>query len=130
MTPVLETTLDARIEGDTVELALMVENAGDDPVRLTFSDAQRAEFVARADGSEGDDDGGENDDDGTEAWRWSRGRMFAQSVGVVALSPGEARTFEATWPDPDPGAYRVEAELAAADVDARAETTVRVPAPE
>ena len=114
----LETTLDARIEGESVELTFTVENAGGDPVTLTFSDAQRAEFVARVD----DDDGG-----GKEVWRWSRGRMFAQSVGEVTLPPDEARTFEATWAKPDPGAYWVEAELVAADAAPTAETTVTVP---
>ena len=116
----LETTLDARAEEVSVELVLSVENAGDDPVTLTFSDAQRAEFVARVDGDNGDGDG-------EEVWRWSRGRMFAQSVSEVTFPPGEARAFEATWENPDPGAYRIEAELAAADAAPTAEATVTVP---
>ena len=111
---VLEATLNARDGADAegVELSLSVENAGDDPVTLSFSDARRTEFVASQDGE--------------EVWRWSRGRMFAQAVGEVTLSPGEVRAFEATWPDPDPGAYRVAAELAATGVELSAETTVTV----
>ena len=109
----LEAALDARSTGTEVELALSVENAGDEPVTLTFRDARRAEFVASVDGE--------------EVWRWSRGRMFAQSLGEETLAPGEERTFDATWDDPAPGTYSIEASLAASDADARAGTTVTVP---
>ena len=122
-TAVLETALDARTDAERVELALSVENAGDEPVTLAFPDARRAEFVARV-----DDEGDGVDDSDEEAWRWSRGRLFAQSLGEVTLRPGEGRTFEATWEGPEPGTYRIEAELAAADAAPAAETTVTVPA--
>lgn len=118
-TAVLETALDARAEAGRVALAFSVENAGDEPVTLTFPDARRAEFVARVDG--------DGERGGEEAWQWSRGRMFAQALGEVTLSPGESRAFEATWEGPEPGAYRIEAELAATGVDLRAEATVTVP---
>ena len=109
----LEATLDARATDTGVQLALSVENVGGEPVTLSFRDARRAEFVASVDAE--------------EVWRWSRGRMFAQSLGEETLAPGEERTFRATWEDPDPGEYRVTGELAAADVDLTAVTTVTVP---
>ncbi len=117
MTAALGAAVDARAEAGRVELALSVENRGDEAATLVFPDAKRAEFVAR--------------DDGGEVWRWSRGRMFAQSTGEVTLAPGEERAFEATWESPPPGEYRVEAELAvAADgvgAALAAETAVTVP---
>lgn len=108
---VLDTLLTAEPAGDAVELQLTVTNEGDDAVTLSFSDAQRAEFVA-------------SDDE--EVWRWSDDRMFAMVTGRETLDPGEDVTFEATWSNPSPGEYEVRAWVTAADVDATAETDVTV----
>jgi intracellular proteinase inhibitor BsuPI len=48
-----------------------------------------------------------------EAWRWSSGRMFAQVITELTLSPGESRSFAITWNQTDnkgaplsPGTYQ------------------------
>ncbi|WP_254543796.1 BsuPI-related putative proteinase inhibitor [Halomarina pelagica] len=92
-----------------VTFAFTVENAGDEPVSLTFSDAARADFVV---------------DD--ERWRWSDGRLFAQVLGEETLAPGESRTYEAEWPDPDPGTHEARAELLAREHDCEARTRFEI----
>lgn len=105
-------TDDAEDAGDDLELTLTVQNAGADPVELSFSDGQRVDFAA-FDGAE-------------EVWRWSADRMFTQALGTEELAPGESRTFAGTWADPPAGEYRVVGELVAKNADASAETTVTV----
>jgi hypothetical protein len=94
---------------DTVEFALVVENAGDENETLNFRDGRRADFAAYRDGS--------------EVWRWSDGRMFAQALGSETLAPGERVTYRGTWDAPESGSYVAIGTLAAVDrtVDADAE---------
>ena len=112
----LEATLDADAVVGHVDLTFSVRNAGDEPVTLAFPDSQRAEFVVSQEGE--------------EVWRWSRGQLFAQAVDDRTLAPGETYSFEAAWEKADPGEYRVVGELAATDVDLRAEKKLTVPATE
>jgi len=93
----LETALDVRVGDDAVEFAFAVTNAGIDPVELTFRSGLKADFTVRA--------------DGTERWRASDGQMFTQALQSETLAPGETRTYEGAWPDPEPGEYAVVAEL-------------------
>ncbi|MFB6268467.1 MAG: BsuPI-related putative proteinase inhibitor [Halobacterium sp.] len=109
----LDATLSASESDGDVDLALTVENTGDDPVTLSFRDGQRAEYVAeRADGS--------------EVWRYSDGRGFTMALGTEELAPGDTVTYEATWHDPPSGDYTVRAWVVAADADAADETAVAV----
>jgi len=105
-------TLAATVSDGTLVCELTVENDGDDPVSLQFSDTQRAEFVAERDGQ--------------EVWRWSEGRMFGQALGSVDLAPGETATFEGGWDDPSAGDYQIHGELVANGTDAVDTATVTV----
>ena len=108
----LDATLAAEPADEEVVLRLTVENTGDGPVSLSFSDGQRAEFVA------------ERADDHEEVWRWSDDRTFAMALGNEELRPGETRNFEATWEPPEGGEYVVRGWLVAREEDAEAETSV------
>ena len=110
----LDATLTVAPMADGVSLTLTVTNAGAGSVTLSFSDGQRAEFVA-ADG------------DGVEVWRWSDGRAFSMALGSETLAPGESVAYEAEWPSPPAGEHEVTASLAARDADASATMTVVVP---
>lgn len=94
----LEGGLDVTVDRDRVEFALTVTNADTEPVELPFASGQIADFAVSADEA--------------EVWRWSEGRMFTQVQQSETLAPGEAFTRSATWSDPSPGEYTVEASLA------------------
>jgi hypothetical protein len=108
----LDATLAADTDGDTVRLTLTVENTGTDPETLSFRDSQRAEFVVR--------------DGDREIWRWSEGQMFAQLLGSETVDPGATVVYEGEWESASPGTYTVVGEVVDDDCDARAETTVTV----
>lgn len=95
----LTATLDVEVDGDTATFALRVTNEGDDPVSLTFSDGQRAEFVVRDAGTD------------AERWRWSEGRMFPQMLGSEEVAPGESIAYEAEWTAPENGSFVCRGEL-------------------
>ncbi len=108
----LDAHLSVEQAGANVRFVLAVENEGDQSTELTFSDAQRAEFVVRADGE--------------ERWRSDADRLFAQVLGTETLGPGERREYDAEWTAPSPGRYTVEGFLTTPDADARAEATFSV----
>jgi len=118
-TAVLDATATATVEDGDVVLSVTVRNAGDEPVECSFRDGQRVEAVAEreADGRHGDS---------AEAWRYGDGRLFSMALGTETFAPGAETTFDATWPDPEPGEYRIRAWLTATDADASAETRVSV----
>ncbi|WP_276258171.1 BsuPI-related putative proteinase inhibitor [Haloglomus litoreum] len=107
----LEVTVDGG--GQRVAFALVVENAGYDPVSVTFRDSGDADFAVLT-------------ADGEEVWRWSDGRVFAQALRPAEFAPGESATFEAEWPDPRPGDYTAVGELRVREVEVRAETPFSV----
>ena len=109
----LDASVTAAVEDGDVGLSFTVRNAGDEPVECSFRDGQRIEAVAER-------------EDGAEVWRYGDGRMFAMTLGTETIPARGDATFDATWPDPDPGEYRVQAWLAATDADASAETRVSV----
>ena len=109
----LDSSLEVTV-GEGVSFRFTVSNGTGSPVELTFRDAGRADFAVRRDGDE------------EEVWRWSEGRMFAQSVGHARLEPGEEAVFEEAWPDPGPGDYTAEATLQVDEFDVRAETPFSV----
>jgi hypothetical protein len=109
---VLDATLTATQTNDDVDLSYTVENPGEESVELSFSDAQRAEFVA------------ERDDE--TVWRYGEGRMFGMVLGTLELPPSETASFEARWTSPEPGTYELRAWLVADDATAEAATTITV----
>jgi hypothetical protein len=108
----LEGTLTATAGTDGVAFRFTVENAGDDPVEMQFSDAQRFDVTVAADGE--------------TVWRYGEGRMFAQMLKHEELPAGEAVTFEAEWSDPTTGGYEATATLTATDAECTATTTFSV----
>jgi hypothetical protein len=117
----LESSLAVAVAADAVEFAFTVENAGDDPVELTFPNGMTAD-VAVFEAA-----GGDAEDPADDAvWRWSDGRMFTQALRTETLGPGESLAEELAWSDPSPGTYTAEATLAAADVDADERTAFEV----
>ena len=105
-------TLDVTASSDSVTFSYTVTNDGDDPVELSFSDAQTHD-VAVLDG-------------GSEVWRWSDGRMFAQMLQSETLDSGESVTYEIEWSSPSPGDYEAVATLAARNQDAEARASFSV----
>lgn len=94
--------------GDTIRMRLEVFRRAGRPLTLSFSTAQRYDFVLRGPASA---------DPASVRWRWSDDRFFAQSEGTVTL--GEDRSTIAasvSHPAPeDPGLYRLEGRLSATD---------------
>jgi hypothetical protein len=124
--PVLDASVTTTVDedgGGALDLSFTVRNAGDEPVECSFPDGQRVEAVAERDSGGGD---GAGDDGAGEVWRYGDGQLFSMALGTETIPPGGEATFDATWPDPDPGEYRVRAWLAATGVDASAETRVSV----
>ncbi|WP_255150525.1 BsuPI-related putative proteinase inhibitor [Halorarius halobius] len=98
--------------GDGVSFALTVENAGNEPVEVTFRDAAKVDFVVY--------------EDDREVWRWSEGKAFAQVLQPARFEPGEEAVFEESWPTPQPGDYTAEATMRVMEADVSARTPFSV----
>jgi hypothetical protein len=111
----LDASLEVTVDGDgqRVQFTLVVENAGHDPVSVTFRDSGDADFAVLTAAGE-------------EVWRWSDGRLFAQTLRPAEFAPGESATFEAEWPDPASGDYTAVGELRIRESEVRAETPFSV----
>lgn len=81
--------------GETVTLRLLVMNAGATPLILRYPTAQRAEFVVEC--------------RGREVFRASAGRLYAQQIREVVLSPGQAEVAVERFLPEIPCDYRVTA---------------------
>ena len=103
-----------------VDLALTISNDGDEPTTLRFRTGQRADFAAYPVG----ETGAQTESD--PVWRHGAGRMFTQVLGSETLEAGESVSYEATWPDPPAGTYRVVGTLTAEEPDVEAAATVEV----
>jgi len=114
---VLEPSLESRRRDGALAFELTVENTGDEPVELSFADAQRLRVSVYPAGA---------DDETAPVWRSDADRMFAQVMGSETVPAGGSRTFDAAWSDPDPGEYFVVAELTCRERELRAEETVLV----
>lgn len=93
----VEAALAVRI-GAEVRFALQVVNASDHRLELDFPNGQTREFVV-------------SDSAGREVWRWSRGRLFTQTVQNRLLAAGDTVTYEEKWASAAPGRYTVTAIL-------------------
>ena len=82
--PVITTTLDARV-GSQVTFSLSVTNRTPKLLELSFPSGQTHDFAVV-------------DSAGREVWRWSRDRMFTQSLQNRQLSGRETATYEETMP--------------------------------
>ncbi len=74
--------------GETITLVVTIRNRAAAPRTLTLPTSQTHDCFVYAAGDK-------------EIWRHSSGRMFAQVITELTLSPGKSRTFTATWNQTD-----------------------------
>lgn len=80
----LASSLNVRVEGDSVRFALLVMNPSGPTQVLEFPTAQRMDFAVET-------------PEGEVVWQWSAGLGFAQMLGADTLSAGSSREYEAVW---------------------------------
>ena len=80
----LVTSLEVRIERDTVGFVLHLTNQGTQPVVLEFNSAQRYDFEVRTAAGE-------------TVWRWSDDMNFAQMLGTETVPAGASREYRESW---------------------------------
>ena len=97
-----------------VEFALAVANPSTHRVELSFPDGRTKEFVVY-------------DAAGREVWRWSRGRLFTQTMQNKLLAGGDSVVYAERWAAPAPGRYTVVAQLRSANYPLVKQTTFEVP---
>jgi hypothetical protein len=85
-------------ESDGVHLALRVVNLDAKQLEIDFPNGQTRDFAVL-------------DASGKEVWRWSRGRLFTQTVQNKFLAGGDSAVFEERWRPAGPGVYTVVATL-------------------
>ena len=96
--PALATTLELSVSS-TVDLRLHVTNGTPKKIELTFPNGQTHDFYIL-------------DASGREVWRWSRGRMFTQSVQNKLIDAGGTVSYSDSWNGPlPPGTYTAVAVL-------------------
>lgn len=69
--------------GEPVKISITLMNKGRDAIELTFTSAQRYDFIIMGKGK--------------EVWRWSSGKAFAMVLESLHLTAGEKQTYTETW---------------------------------
>lgn len=110
--PALVSSLDVRVK-DGVALQFHVVNAGTKRVEVNFPNGQTHEVVVV-------------DSLGREVFRWSKGRMFTQSLQNKVLHASDTLDYDAVWRDAPAGKYTAIATLASENfpMEQRAEFVV------
>jgi hypothetical protein len=90
-------TLDVKV-GTEVQFNFHVTNSSAKRVELRFPSGQTHELVVL-------------DQQGREVWRWSRGRMFTQSMQNKNIGASDTLTFTETWHPDHAGTYTAVASL-------------------
>jgi hypothetical protein len=85
-----------------VEFALSVANPSKHRVELSFPDGRTRDFAVY-------------DAAGHEVWRWSRGRMFTQTMQNKLIAAQDSVVYAERWEAAAPGRYTVVAELRSAN---------------
>jgi hypothetical protein len=83
---------------DGVQFALAVENPAAHRVELTFPDGRTRDFAVY-------------DASGREVWRWSRGRIFTQTMQNKLIAAHDSVVYAERWEAATPGRYTVVAQL-------------------
>lgn len=110
----LGSTLNVRVEGDSVHLELHVTNVTEQALVLEFGSMQQFDFSVSGEGEE---------------WRWSDGMSFAQVVTQHELGAGESLRYAATWPAAGRrGAYVARAQLTSFNYPVELSTPFELPA--
>ena len=82
---------------ESLEMTLKISNKSTRSMTLSFSDAQRFDFIAKI-----------RTDSSTEvAWNWAHDRIFAQVLGSIRLQPAEFVEFKEIWNGNDNSGNRV-----------------------
>jgi hypothetical protein len=91
----IRTSLVQYPKGRQVQIDLVVTNTTSDSMQYTFSSGKQFDvWISRGE---------------TEVWRWSRGHAYFQVFTHLSLSPGESKTFSATWDQRDEAGKQVPA---------------------
>lgn len=91
-TTAVDASFDIGIGDDGVRLELLVVNQTKKKLEIDFPDGRTRDFVVF-------------DASGREVWRWSRGRLFTQTVQNKFLGAGDTATYEGRWQHAAPGHY-------------------------
>ena len=106
-------SLDVKV-GDDVKFNFHVTNSSAKRVELRFPSGQTHEVVVL-------------DTQGREVWRWSRGRMFTQSMQNKVLSSSDTLTFTETWRPERGGSYTAVASLLSENFPTEQRTSFSLP---
>ena len=96
--PALVSSLDVHVK-DGVAMAFRVVNAGSKRLEVNFPSGQTHEVVVV-------------DSLGREVFRWSKGRMFTQSLQNKVLHASDTLDYDAVWRNAPAGKYTAIATLA------------------
>jgi hypothetical protein len=113
-TTAVDASLDVEQGADGVRLALQVVNVRPKQLEIEFPDGKTREFVIL-------------DAAGKEVWRWSKGRLFTQTVQNKFLAAGDTAVYEERWDSAQPGEYTAVASLRSGNypVERRVSFTIR-----
>ncbi|MGZ8492443.1 MAG: BsuPI-related putative proteinase inhibitor [Gemmatirosa sp.] len=100
---------------DGVEFALAIENPSKHRVELSFPDGRTRDFAVY-------------DASGREVWRWSRGRMFTQTMQNKLIAAEDSVVYAERWDAARPGRYTLVAELRSANYPIVKRAAFEVPA--
>jgi hypothetical protein len=100
---------------DGVEFALAVANPAKHRVELSFPNGRTRDFAVY-------------DAAGREVWRWSRGRLFTQTMQNKLIAAHDSVVYAERWQGATPGRYTVVAELRSANYPIVKQATFVVPA--
>jgi len=82
---------------ESLEMILKITNKSTKSLTLSFSDAQRFDFIAKI-----------RTENATDvAWNWAHDRVFAQVLGSIRLQPAEFVEFKETWNGNDNSGNRI-----------------------
>lgn len=112
--PALTSTLAVVDNSNGVALNFRVVNAGPKRLEVNFPNGQTHEVIVV-------------DSLGNEVWRWSKGRMFTQSLQNKVLHQSDTLDYDALWKNAPAGKYTAIATLASENfpVEQRTDFVVR-----
>ncbi len=112
--PALTSTLAVVDNRNGVALNFRVVNAGTKRLEVNFPNGQTHEVIVV-------------DSLGNEVWRWSKGRMFTQSLQNKVMHSADTLDYDALWKNAPAGKYTAIATLASENfpVEQRTEFVVR-----
>jgi hypothetical protein len=101
---------------DGIRFDLQLVNTSEHRVEIDFPDGRTRDFAVF-------------DAAGREVWRWSRGRLFTQTVQNKFLGAGDTTVYQGRWEAKAPGTYTAVAILRSQNYPAERHVTFSVGAP-